>query len=237
MIVTATGQITVLNAVDPLTMWIGTWTTEGGNLQVAFAERGAFFEQAGLWHYGGFAVYPALASQIVNSAADIPTGPIVSNSLPIWLQQNSVAPVYPSFLVPDNVVPPYTVAHVEPSLTDALGAFPILEWPGNPNPLTALQPMAGSQLLRDRVRLTLYGFTSQQAVQYLQSLIDVSLNTDAFGFCNSPAIRDAKRTQVEIASLAMKKTIEIVASYYLTTADIAARRLILSASLSAVSTS
>ncbi len=41
--------------------------------------------------------------------------------------------------------------------------------------------------MRDKVRLTLYGLNNQQAIQFFQSLIDYSLNTDAFGFMNSPA--------------------------------------------------
>jgi hypothetical protein len=195
---------------------------------------GLNYQQAGLWHYRGFAVYPALASQLVESAADLPVGPIVSNSLPIWLAQNAMAPVYPSFLVPDNVVPPYITAHIEPSQTVALQGFPEFIWPGvteggsDPSPL---HDLPSSQLMRDTVRLTMYGFNNQQAIQFYASLIDYSLNTDEFGFCNSPAIRDEKRTQVEIAALAMKKTLEIQASYYQGTADAIARRLILSASV------
>ena len=237
MIFTSEKEITQFNSLSPTTMWIGTWQLGSETLQVAFSERGSQYEQANLWGYIGYAVYPAMSSQIVASVADLPTGPIVSNSLPIWLSQNSMAQVYPSFLVPDNVAPPYIVAHVEPGATDALGSFPILTWPGTPTPPTALQNMPSSQLMRDRVRLTLYGFTNAQAIQYLQSLIDYSVNTDDFGFMSMPAIRDEKRTQVEIAAIAMKKTIDIVASYYQGTADAAARRLILSASVSSLSIS
>jgi hypothetical protein len=133
--------------------------------------------------------------------------------------------------VPDNVEPPYVTAHIEPGETTALQAFPTYAWPGAPTPPTALQPMASAQLMRDTVRLTLYGFTNQRAIQFYAALIDYSLNTDDFGFCNSPAIRDEKRMQVEIAALAMKKTLTILASYYQGTADAIARRLILSASI------
>jgi hypothetical protein len=176
----------------------------------------------------------------VQSYADLPVGPIVSNSLPIWLGQNSFAPVYPSFLVPDNAVSPYVVAHVEPSQTDVLQNFPHYVWPGVTVPGSGASPLhdlPSYQLARDRVRLTLYGFTNQTAIQYLAALIDYSLNTDAFGFGNSPAIRDDKRTQVEISAIAQKKTIELVANYYQGTADAIARRLILSAAVDTVLTS
>ncbi|WP_186112070.1 hypothetical protein [Burkholderia gladioli] len=233
MIFTAEEEISQLNAISPGSMWVGTWQTDDATLQVAFAETGSNYQQAGLWHYRGFAVYPALASQLVASAADLPVEPIVSNSLPIWLSVADLAgaPIYPSFLVPDNVQPPYVTAHIEPVETVALQSFPIYQWPGTPAPPTAFQPMASTQLMRDSVRLTLYGFTNQKAIQFYSALIDYSMNTDNFGFCNSPAIRDEKRTQVEIAAIAMKKTLTILASYYQGTADAIARRLILSASI------
>ena len=231
VILTSESEITEFNLTAPGYMWIGNWPVAQGEaaLMVAFSRRGDYFGPANLWHYSGFAVYPALQSQIVATASDIPTGPIVSNSLPIWLSQNSLAPVYPSFLVPDNAVPPYVVAHIEPDGTEALGAFPDLPWPTPINLTNALVDLTSQQLCRDRVRLTLYGFTNQRALQYLVGLIAYSQDTDAFGFMNSPAIRDDKRTQAEIAAIAMRKTINIVASYYQTAANVIARRLILQA--------
>lgn len=236
VIFTATEEVTIFNAINPQTLWIADYTTPGGSIQIAFSDRASFYQQAGLYHYGGFAVYPALQAQLVQSIADLPAEPIVSNSLPIWLSQNQSWPVYPSFLVPENVTPPYIVAHIEPKDTIALGAFPIYQWPGTPTPPTALQQMASSQLMQDHVRLTLYGLNNQQAIQYYVSLIEYSTSDDenggTFGFCNSPSIMDEKRTQSEITAIAMKKTIEILASYYIGTADAIARRLILSASIS-----
>lgn len=222
-------QIDAFNQAAPGDLFIG----EFQGLQFAFSARGSFYQQANLYHYIGNAVYPALASQLINSEADLPVGPIVSNSLPIWLSQDSFAPVYPSYLVPANIVPPYIVAHVE---TTGVPSFPIYEWPGNPSPTTALQPMASTQLAQDHVRLTLYGFTNQMAIQYLVSLIEYSLDSDVFGFGNSPAIRDEKRTQVEMAVIAMKKTIDIDAWYFQGTSDAIARRLILSAGFSSITT-
>jgi hypothetical protein len=237
MVFTATEEISQLNSVSPDTMWVGSWMVDGTVLQVAFSETGANYQQAGLWHYRGFAVYPALASQLINNAADLPAGPIVSNSLPIWLSQTTfgttTVPVYSSYLVPDNVVPPYIVAHVEPDMTEA-PSFPIYEWPGNPNPLTQLQPMSSSQLAKDSVKLILYGFTNQMAIQYLAMLIDYSVDSNNFGFGNTPVPRDEKRPQAEIGAIAMKKTIHIVAWYFQSAADAVARRLILSAGFSSI---
>ncbi|WP_320533663.1 hypothetical protein [Robbsia andropogonis] len=229
---TSEQEISEFNSIAPGTMWIGTWTLDGVARQFAFAESGLNYSSAGIWHYRGFAVYPAMASQLVSSADDLPSGQIVSNSLPIWLAQNSIAPVYPSYLVPDNVEPPYVAVHIEPSQTVALQPFMAITWPGTTESGTDAAPLhdlPSWQLMRDDVRLILYGFTNQQAIQYLASLMDYSIETDNFGFCNSPAIRDEKRAQVEISAIAMKKTILIQASYYQATADAIARRLILSA--------
>lgn len=239
-------QIPQFNAVSDGVLWVADWPTPSGDvIQIAFSRQGPYFPKAKLWHYNGFAVYPALKSQLVQSATDLPAGPIVNDSLPIWLglpaslsgtsgSQASAAPVYPSFLVPSNIAPPYIVAHIEPGSTKALGAFPILAWPGTPTPNTALQLMAGSQLIQDAVRLTFYGFNNQQAIQYLQAMVAYSETTDAFGFMSSPAFQDEKRTQSEITALAMKKTLSFRASYYQSTADAFARRLILSASLGSI---
>jgi hypothetical protein len=232
VIFSALSPIDDFNEVAPDELWIGTFN----GIQFSFNARGSFYEQANLYHYLGNAVYPALASQLVNSAADLPTGPIVSNSLPIWLSQNSMAPVYSSYLVPANVVPPYITAHIEPDLTE-VPSFPVYGWPGTTEPGTdpaPLHDLPSSQLALDRVRLTLYGFTNQQAIQYLVSLIEYSVDTDAFGFRNSPAIKDQKRTQSELNVIAMKKTIEIEAWYFQATVDAIARRQILSAGFSSI---
>lgn len=228
VIFTGLSQIDAFNQAAPDDLFVGTFD----GIQFSFSARGSFYQQANLYHYVGNAVYPALASQLIDNAGDLPTGPIVSNSLPIWLSQNSFAPVYPSYLVPANVVPPYITAHIEPSQTE-VPSFPIYSWPGttesgSPAPL---HDLPSSQLALDRVRLTLYGFNNQQAIQFYVSLIEYSVDTDAFGFRNSPAIRDEKRTQAEMAVIAMKKTIDIEAWYYQGTADAIARRLILSAAV------
>ncbi len=233
VIFTAMQEITAFNVVNNNTLWIADWVTpDTGTIKIAFSRKGPFYQQAGLYHYAGFAVYPALESQIIDGSNSLPVGPIVSNSLPIWMSLTQYAPVYPSFLVSENIAPPYVSAHVEPVMTDTLQAFPNYVWPGNPTPNTALQPMASNQLMKDRVRLTLYGFNNQLAIQYLSYLMQYSLNTDAFGFMNSPAIKDEKRTQSEISAIAMKKVIEIDASYYQSTADAIAKRLLLSGTVS-----
>lgn len=238
VIFTALSQVDEFTSIAPTTIWVGTFN----GIQFSFNSRGSFYQQAGLYHYQGDALYPALASQLVASSADLPVGPIVSNSLPIWLSQTTfgttTVPVYSSYLVPANVAPPYISVHVEPDLTEA-PSFPIYQWPGTTQPNSGASPLhalPSSQLALDRVRLTLYGFTNEMAIQYYAMLIDYSINTGNFGFRNTPAIKDQKRTQSELSILAMKKTLEIEAWYYQATADAVARRLILSAGFSSITT-
>jgi hypothetical protein len=223
----------------------------------AFSSRGSYYRKANLFHYFGVSVQPPLLTQIVQSLGDLPGQPIVGNSLPIWLSLDQFAPVYPSFIVPQDVEPPYIVAHIEPESTEPLQAFAafdptslLLSTPKtgavNTQPINTgavgaagiapagtdpSQLLSSSQLLSENVRLTLYGFTNQTAIQYLQYLVQASMN-DLFGFMNMPAIRDQKRVQSEIQSIAMKKVIDLEVSYYQSTSHAIALRLILKASMS-----
>lgn len=235
VIFTSESEIAQFNAISPTTMLVAEWTVPGQEttVQIAFSKRGEFYQEANLWHYSGIAVYPALSSQLVANESDIPAGPIVNNSLPIWLSLSNVSgiaiPVYPSYLVPDNLAPPYVVAHIEPEKTVAIQPFPLFQWPGPPSPLTSLQNLTSQQLSRDSVRLTFYGLNNPQVIAWIAGLMDYSLDTDNFGFMSNPIPKDDKRIQTEIAAIAMKKTLDLDVSYYQSAANAIARRLILEA--------
>lgn len=237
VIFSAEEEITEFNLTKPGYLWIGTWTVAQGAaaFQIAFSSRGSYFGPANIWHYSGIAILAPMSAQIVTSKEQIPSGPIVSNSLPFWLTQSALAPVYPSFLVPQNAKPPYVVAHIDPAHTEAIQAFPLeTGWPDPlPNPLQpTLYQMTTHQLSRDQVRLTFYGFNAQMAQQFLMTLIDYSRSTDNFGFQSNPVFRDEKRTQREIMTIAQKKTLDLTVSYYQGAADAVARRLIVQALVS-----
>ena len=256
VIFTAESQIQDFASVSPSTIYIGTFATpDGENIQFAFSQQGNFYQQANLFHYVGDAIYPAMASQIVSSAADLDAlEPVVSNSLPIWLALTQFAPIYPSFLVPDNIVPPYIVAHVGDEDTDTLQPLPywdagFLSSPSigfftigkssigerdfaNPTTPSGFFNPTSWQLMKDKVRLTLYGFTNQQALAYRDYLFQYSINTDAFGIVGmAPVLRDDKRTQRELGIIAQKKTLAFEASYYQSAVSDIAETLILSASI------
>jgi len=223
IVFTTTQPITELNTINQQIIWIASYD----GLRFAFSQRGMFYEQAGLYHYGGHAVYSALASQLVDNLYTFtPDDLIVSNSLPAWLAIQSYSPIwlqpsnpgimlYPSFLVPSNIYPPYGVVHIEPGETRAIQAAPYLS-----------SNVSHYQLATDRVRVTLYGYNNQAALDFVDTVNQYSLDTDVIGIMNMPMMRDEKRAQPELQAIAMKKTIDFDVSYYQTRINDLARQLI-----------
>ena len=223
-------EVQQFNDIKPNTLWIGS----NQGIKFAFSESSSRYTEAGLWHYIGDAVYPALESQLIDVASQLnPETLIVSNSLPIWLTLQSYSPIwllvpnptialFPSFAVPDNLRPVYGVVHVMPDQTEALSAVAAFDaWSGH------------SQLVADRVRVTLYGATNAIAAAFfdlVQQYMDDS--STAIGLMSSAVIRDEKRTQPEISALAMKKTIEYRVSYTQAAVRAVARQLLLQATAS-----
>jgi hypothetical protein len=211
-VVFTTGQeVQEFNAIGPDILWVG----EAKGVKFAFSRSGPRYVAAGLFHYVGDAVYPALESQLVNNGEQLPpTTLVVSNSLPAWLclakynpiwlnAPNPCVTLYPSFAVPDNLQPPYGSVHIEPSQTRALAAFPAL---GHVH-------TSQHQLATDRVRITLYGLTNDVAMDFTNLVFQYSEDTNIIGMMDMPIVRDEKRTQSELGILAMKKTIEYQVSY------------------------
>jgi hypothetical protein len=208
-------EVQDLNEVSPQVMYLATIE----DFRFAFSERKSFYRQAGLHHYVGHAVYPVLEQQIIDDASVIDTrNVVVSNSLPIWLRLNRVLPVYPSFLVPDNIRPPYASIDINPSDTTALQPIPVIDRTGS-----------HWQLARDRVKVTLFGLRNYSGVDYLDYVLAYMASSDDMGLMSGPIIRDEKRPQTEISAIAQKKSIEFEVSYYQQRARELARQLILEA--------
>lgn len=245
VILDAESGVDEFNEVEPGYLWVGDWPIgeSGPPLQVAFSMRDNFFRQAKIWHYSGYCVFPVFTNLFVESNLDLPQWPIVSNSLPVWMQLNTfgdgmgntmTVPVWPSFAVPENARPPYIVAHIEPGATKALQAAPTIQFP-SPLPTLAegavLHEMWFDQLCRDEVELVMYGFQAQMAARYYAALIEGS-KAGLFGFCSPMnAIQDEKRPQTEIAAIAMKKSLHVSANYSQSMSNVLAERLILAATV------
>lgn len=224
LVFTSEVEVVDLNAVGPRTMFIAAIGPE--KVRYAFLRRRSFYRQAELYHYVGTAVFPALASQIIDDASIFnAVEPVVSNSLPLWLAIGTYTtpsgyrpisvPLYPSFAVEENLNAPYGVIHIDPEQTTALQPLPYL---GN--------GYSHDQLAEDKVRVTLYGLRKAQALAFLDGAEAYMANTEAMGLMNCPTVRDGKRPQAEYGILAMQKFIDFEVSYYQSTVRNIARRLI-----------
>lgn len=208
-----------------------------GGFRFAFSQQ-QVYPQAGLWHYFGHSIQPAMASQLLDRPGSIDiTQAVTSNSLALWFGLNNyespfddgfttagvpfyIAPptLYPSGMVPPNLIPPYGVVHIGENDTEALQSFPSLDANRNHD-----------QLCADWVTITLFGLQNNVGLDFQDTVNKYSLLTDNFGVMNTPVVRDAIRTQAELQTRAMKKTIRYRISYHQQRVAQVARKLILSA--------
>jgi hypothetical protein len=188
-----------LNSLDREVAYIGTFQ----KIRFAFSRRQSFYEQANQWHYEGDAVYPVMQTQIIDSVEQLNLRDVVvSNSLPIWLSLNSVAPVYPAMLLPDNMPAPYIAVDVQ--RTKALQMAPLLD-----------ENLSHFQLAQDRVRISTYGLRNKQIMDYVDMVNRYTIEDGAFGLVGElPVPVDEKRSQNELNILAQKKCLDYDVAYY-----------------------
>jgi hypothetical protein len=212
VVFTSLQAIEDFNAINPSLMYV----SEVDDFKFAFNTRASFFKQADLYHYRGHGLYSIMDTQLIDSVEQLDLNqPIVSNSLPIWLNLNQFFPMYPSYLVAQNIAPPYCAVDIDPNQTTALQDFPLLDPYSNPN-----------QLVTDTVKLVIYGRNNHDALNFVQYVLDYSRNTDDIGIMNMPTIQDEKVTQSDFNVIAQKKTITFQISYYQTTVNEITRKLI-----------
>ena len=223
-IFTSLVEISDFNLINPQF----TYIAEYQGMKFAFNRRENFYKQADLYHYRGDALYSVMNTQIIDTMTGFDTNSvIVSNSLPIWLALNQFFPMYPSYLVDQNIIPPYAAVDIIPSDTVALGQFPIINnvipSVGDPTQSTY------NQLATDTIKITMFGIRNNEALNFAQYVYQYSMNTDNIGLMNMPIIQDEKMTQSELGILAMKKTITFKVSYYQHTVNDVALKYIQSA--------
>lgn len=201
VIFTSESEIELLNTVNPTTMFVGTIDGQ----RFAFSKLNMLYRQAGLYHYQGDAVYPSVATQLIDFPAQLDSRLVVSNSLPIWLGLSRHCPMYPSYLIPDNLAPPYCAVHVVPESTESLQSAP---W---------IDPASSShwQLATEQVLLTFFGLRNETILDFQEYVSGFAeANPGLMGVMNSPVPRDMKRTQPELGVLAQKKTMQYEVNYY-----------------------
>lgn len=210
----ATQGIRALGELARRVLWIGSWKTEFGPITFAFSERGSYYEEAGISHFVGDAVYPAFLSQLIDTPAAFDTRQVVSNSLPIWLKMLRDPPFppllewvppanfmfHPAELVSDNLAPPYGVVDIRSTRT--FQAAP-----------TFGPRSEHDQLCADDVLLTFYGLRNDEALSFQEYIQNYSLWTDEIGIMNMPVMYDERRKQTELAVIAQKKTMNVEVSY------------------------
>jgi hypothetical protein len=206
VIFTSLSEIQAFNLVGPDFLYIGYYN----GLAFAFSSRGRLYEQADLYHYLGKALYSVNITQLINDASDFNPTLVVSNSLPIWLNMPNYVPpyptftcpipLYPSYLVDDNLPPPFGSIHVESTTSLSVGSL------YNPR-------MSSSQLCRDEVVVHLYGCDNLMAQDFLAFVEQYSYDWMTIGFANCPAIRDEKHPQPEFKILSQRKCINFEVNY------------------------
>jgi hypothetical protein len=217
MIFTSLSEIKDFNLVSPDLMYIATHD----GVRFGFNRRNSFYKQADLYHYTGNALYSYMKTQIIDDTASFDTeNVIVSNSLPIWLTLNQYFPMYPSFLVPDNIEAPYASVHIEPISTQAIQPTPLIDFDSS-----------HYQLVRETVKITIYGSRNLNALEFLDYVYDYTL-TGGFGIMNYPVPQDEKATQSEMSIIAQKKVITFDINYYQSNALSIARQSINNALIS-----
>lgn len=217
---TALEEVRDFNQVGPAVMFIGEFPLDGQLTRFAFSARGGFYVQSDLYHYTGDAIWSTMETQVIDRPAQLQVRElVVSNSLPFWLGLNQQCPIYPSFLVPNNLPPPYAVIHIPPEATSYV------------QPLPRLMPRNSShyQLAMDRVKITTYGLRNDAAADLVDQIL-AAINEDGYpvGMMSGVIIQDEKAVQVELGVLAQKKRIELDVSYYQVSLRDVAQQLIIS---------
>jgi hypothetical protein len=215
VVFTTQTEIERFTDIDSNTLWIGCFN----GTRFSFTRRGKYYRNARTYHYVGDAIFPAMEPQIIEKLADIDvTKTVVSDSMPFWLQLETV-PVYPSYLVPTNLRPPYASVHI--AQTDSLqSAFTVDKVTGDLD-----------NLAKDNVKMTLYGADNNKAFDFLNEIYISTFKDENFGLMATPTIQDEKRPQSDINAIAQKKTIDFIVSYHQSRVQLVGRRLLLEAAI------
>jgi hypothetical protein len=206
IIFTSLSEIQTFNNIGPDYLYIANY----GGVPFAFSSRGELYEQADVYHYLGKALFSTSSTQLIDDASNFNPTCIVSNSLPIWLNMPNYVPpypgfvctipLYPSYLVDDNLPPPFGSIHIEKTI--ALASSPFFD-----------PRMSSDQLCKDEVKVHLYGCDNLVAQTFLAFVEQYSMDWGKIGLANMPIISDIKRPQPEFKILAQSKEISFDINY------------------------
>jgi hypothetical protein len=219
IVFTSLTEIQPFNALGPNYLYIAHYL----DLTFAFKARGRVYEQADLYHYAGTALFSTNVTQIIEDFNTFNPTLVVSNSLPIWLYMSGYVPpypgftcpfrLYPSYLVDDNLVPPFGSVHIEDSIP--LAQVPILG-----------RTLEATQLCRDKVLVHVYGANNQMISDFREFVNQYSRDWNTIGMAMSGAIVDHKHTQSEFQILSQRKSIRFSVNYLQSVSRNVARQFI-----------
>jgi hypothetical protein len=219
---TSEEAVTIFENSPTDTIYVGA--TEKGTRYAFFQQQG-FYSQAGIWHYFGHSIAPAMLTQLLDTPTTIDLSrAVTSNSMALWLKLNNYStpyadwftndiPLYPAKLVTANLQAPYIAVDIQG--TRALQARTSLR-----------QSRSSHQLVADRVRLIAYGLQSDECIDFLNCLYQYSELYEYIGIMSTPVWTDEKREFPGIEAIAMKKTLDIEVSYIQSRVEEVARTLI-----------
>jgi hypothetical protein len=219
VIFTSLSEIQHFNQIGPDYLYICHYR----NMTFAFDSRARLYEQADLYHYRGHALKSKHGTQIIDDPSTFNPTLVVSSSLPIWLYMQIYVPpypgftcpfvLYPSFLVDDNLPPPFGAVHCEETKALEMNSY--------------LGPtLQSSQLCREKVRIHTYGVDNATVITFLNFVAQYSRDWMYLGLSSSPAVLDQKDVQPEFKTLAQKKLIEFDINYNQAVSRNLARQLI-----------
>jgi hypothetical protein len=196
---TVNKKIEDLHEVNQSVMWLGEYQ----GVKFSFNAQANYYEEANIFHYAGDAVYientPNIIDDIEDLDLDLENG-IVTNCIPIFITLNQQVQIYPAFLAPTNLKPPYATIEVKDTRGIAAGQ--------------SYNPFEDSSLLSwDKVELTIYGLRKKQLSDFLKYLENQQLVTEAFGMYWLPSVQNENVPQSEINVLTNKKVLNFDVSY------------------------
>lgn len=197
IILTTNQEIENLKEIGQTALLIGEYKGS----KFSFNVQSAFYDNANLKHYSGDAVYTENLDNFIDDIdnLDLENG-IVTNSIPLFLTLNDIVQIYPAFLVPTNLKPPYATIEVKESKGIAAGA--------------TYNEFEDSRLAQwDRIELNIYGLRKKQLSDFLKYLETKQLETHAFGLYWLPSIQNQNIPQSEVNVLTNKKVLTFDVNY------------------------
>jgi hypothetical protein len=223
IVMTALEPLDDLMAESPTTKWIAVWK----GMHIGFTRTKHFYGPSALYHFLGRALLSTELTQVIDTPGSLdPTLLIASNSIPAFILMNSwVAPyynpynnnanaippatptplltlptIYPAFLAPANIAPPYATVQVDRS--DNLAPVAWQDIDSNPYGLAS-----------DDVRITMFGLTNNQAWLFKDALVQFCADAGVIGLQEIGAIVDERATQSDFLIVGQKKTLKMKVSY------------------------